>query len=95
MEEDIGEAADMFGRDQQGFQYPQRVYEQVGKFARGEEDVAKSLRNGRMVRSASIYVSEIRRRRAESDPRNREKNGISFRIANGWGGGGDGIYEDR
>ena len=57
----------------------------VKEFARGEE-VSKILTNGRMVSRSSIEVSEIRMRE-ESDPRNREKNVISVRIASGWRGG--------
>ena len=47
--------------------------------------VAKILMGGRMVRRSSIDVSEIRIR-AEAEQRNREKNGISFRIEYGWRG---------
>ena len=36
-----------------------------------------------MVRRASIDVSEIGRRRSEIDPRSREMDGISARVANG------------
>lgn len=49
---------------------------------RERAEVATSLRNGRMVRRASIDVSEIRRL-VERGPRSRAKNGLSARVANG------------
>ena len=73
IEADLGELANMDGRNQLGFQDSQRVSDQAGEFARCEE-VAKSLRNGRMVRREIIDISDIRRR-SESDLRSRGREG--------------------
>ena len=83
LEDDVGELLNMFARNQLWCQYAQSVCEQAGGFPRGDE-VAKSLRSGRLVRRASIDASEIIR--SESDPRSRRAEGIPVRIVNGWHG---------
>ena len=66
IKEDLGELVNIFGRKHLGFQYPSGACGAVGEFARWGE-VARSLRNGRMVRRASIGIADISSR-AESDP---------------------------
>ena len=56
----MGELVNMFGRNQLGRRDSQLFCEEANDFPRGEE-VAKSLRNGRMVRRAIIDIEEIRR----------------------------------
>ena len=82
MEADLGELANMFARNQLGFQDPKCVCDQVKEFARGGE-AAKSRRNGQMVRMAIIDIAEIGRR-AESDPRSMYIDGIPVRVVNEW-----------
>ena len=85
IEMDLRELVNMFGRDQVGCQDRRCACGQVNEFARGEE-IAKSLRNGRIVMRSGVDIAEIRRM-AESDRRRRrEGDGIPVRIIDGWNG---------
>ena len=65
----LEERSNMFGRAQLWRRDSQCGCGQAEDFARGEE-VAKSLRNGRLVRRAVVDIEDIRWR-AESDTRSR------------------------
>ena len=72
----------MYDRNKLGCREPQRACDTVQEFARGDE-VAKNLRNGRMVGRAIADISDIRGR-PESDLRIREREGrIPVRFTNG------------
>ena len=74
----------MFGRNQLGCQAQRCACGRIKGFARGEE-VARSLRNGRIARREGICIEEIMRR-AERHLRSRKEDGIPVRIINGWRG---------
>ena len=78
----FGELVIMFGRNLLGCQDQRCACRRISEFARGGE-IAKSLRNGRIVRRSGIDIAEIRRG-AASDLRSRmEEAGIPVRIING------------
>ena len=86
IDDDLGELANMFYRNQLGDRDSQCVCEKVGDFPRGVE-VLRSLRNGRMRRRATIDIEDISRR-AGIDSGSRENAGRNpVRIINGRGGG--------
>ena len=73
----------MFGRNQLGCPDQRCARGEIKEFARRGE-VAKSLRNGRIVRRAGVDIEEIRRR-SEIDLRSsRKEDGIPVRTINGW-----------
>ena len=76
----------MFGRNQQGCQ-DQHCACGGDKGIRGRgEEVARSLRSGRIARRACIDISEIRRRAVSDLRSSRKEGGIPVRIISRWRG---------